>query len=238
MKFFHTLVFISLPKICSLPQHVCPFLLLSVLNNTSESLKIQMLQSLWNVGANFTVEIFRTAARASWKAQAAHGASRDFQSSVLTSLSPIRWRWSQNLMHRSNVVHAHCQLHFLLDNDRQQRKLRFNLCNRSLTPSLSANVTGAWWQGGTDHSPEEATPDPPTAYSSALSPSYAVSKSYVWIYWEGWHDAAVCVKPTARDTFGVIAGKRNSGGKKRKESAICSVFANNMRELGLTVWIK
>lgn len=142
MKFFHTLVFISLPKICTLPPRVCPFLLLSVLNNTSESLKIQMLQSLWNVGANFTVETFRTATRASWKAQAAHGAARDFQTSVLTSLSPILWRWSQNLTLRSNVVHAYRQLHFLLDsnNGRQRRKLRFNLCNRSLTPPASVQM--------------------------------------------------------------------------------------------------
>lgn len=159
MKFFHTLVFISLPKICTLPPRVCPFLLLSVLNNTSESLKIQMIQSLWNVGANFTVETFRTATRASWKAQAAHGAARDFQTSVLTSLSPILWRWSQNLTLRSNVVHAYRQLHFLLDsnNGRQRRKLRFNLCNRSLTPQpqckcvWSLMTRGNWPQPRRSH---------------------------------------------------------------------------------------
>lgn len=65
-----------------------PFLLLSALNATSETLKIQMLYSLRNVRANFILETFKSVPTASWKAQAAHNASKDFQSPVLTCAWP------------------------------------------------------------------------------------------------------------------------------------------------------
>lgn len=84
----HTIFYFFMKIMHSSYTRVHPFLLLSVLNITSESLKIQMLYNLWNVGAIFILETFKSLPRASWKAQAAHDASRDFQSPVLTRAWP------------------------------------------------------------------------------------------------------------------------------------------------------
>ena len=84
----HTTFYFFMKIMHSSYTHVHPFLLLAVLNRTSDSLKIQMLYSLWNVGAILILETSKSVPRASWKAQAAHNASRDFQGPVVTCASP------------------------------------------------------------------------------------------------------------------------------------------------------